>query len=227
MKRAIITALALSAGACAGGRAEHGMATVSDADYGRLQPGQTQPVDEARQQVTQARDELARAQLRLTDTQHEDELAKADQTAADSDKKRAEAETKIATDSNDPEQKARAHELTETAELHRRAADAHMTYAKKLIDSRKAAVDAAQKRFEVETAKVNLAKEKALQAAQIPAAGKYDMVAMTNRVMNAQRDYDDSARKAQTLDAEASSAQQTWRDLDQQLQARASGANRG
>lgn len=227
MKRAIIGALALLAGACAGGRAEHGMDTVSDSDYGRLQPGQTQGVEDARQAEMQARDELSRAKLRLTDTQHEDELAKADQTAADSDKKRAEAETKIGADSNDPGQKARAQELTETAELHRRAADAHLSYAKKLIDSRKAAVDAAQKRLEVATAQVNLAKLKALQAAQIPAAGKYDMAAMTNRVTSAQRDYDSSVHKAQTLEAESTSAEQTWKDLNQQLQARASGANRG
>lgn len=226
MKRATIAALALLAGACAGGRAER-MDTVSDADYGRLQPGQTQAVDEARQQELQARDELARAKLRVTDTQHEDELAKADQTAAESDDKRAKAEAKIAADSNDPAQKQRAQELAETAQLHKKAADAHLDYAKKLIDARKAEVTAAQKRLDVTSAKVNLAKLQALQSAQIPAAGKYDVAATTNHVSRAQRDHDDAMQKAHALDAQVSSAQQTWQDLNQQLQARVSGATKG
>lgn len=227
MKRAIITGLALLVGACAGGRAERGMDTVSDSDYGRLQTSQAQGVDDARQQELQARDELARAKLRLTDTQHEEELAKADQTGAESDKKRAEAESKMATDSNDPAQRQRAQELNETAQLHRRAADAHLDYAKKLNDARKAEVDAAQKRLDQMEAKVNLAKLQALQSANIPAAGKYDMAAMTNRVNKAEREHDDAAQKARTLDGQATSAQERWQDLNRQLQARAAGTNRG
>ncbi len=227
MKRAIVAVLALAAGACAGGRAERGMDTVSESDYGRLQPNQARMVDDARQEEMQARDELARAQLRLTDTQHEDELAKAEQSSADSDKKRAEAEAKIGAESNEPNQKLRAQQLSEAAELHRRTADAHLDWAKKLIDARKAEVDAARKRVDLMAAKVNLAKLQALQDAQIPAAGKYDLGAISDKVNKAEHAHNDAQAKARNKDGEATAAQQRWQDLNRQMQARLGTLNRG
>ncbi len=227
MKRAIITGLTLMAAACASGRGERGLDTVSDSDFGRLQPGQAQGVADARQQALQARDELARAKLHLTDTQHEEELAKADQAAADSDRKRAEAESKMGAESNEPVQKQRAQELTETAQLHRRSADAHLEYAKKVSDSRKAEVDAAQKRLALADAKENLSKLKAMQEAGIPAAGKYDMGGMSNRVNSAETAHNEAVQKARSLESEATTARERWQDLNRQLQARTSGTNRG
>ncbi|BDG09538.1 hypothetical protein [Anaeromyxobacter paludicola] len=227
MKRAIIAGLALLAGACAGSRGERGGDTVSEADYGRLQPNQTQQVDDARQQQLQAQDELARAKLRMTDVQHEQDLAKADQTAADADMKRAQAETKIAGDSNDPGQKQRGQELTQTATLHKNAADAHLDYAKSLVEARQAEVDAAQKRVDLMAARVNHAKLQAMQQSQIPAAGKYDAAAITNKVTKAENDYTQAMQKARDLDTQATAAQGRWQDLNRQLQARMGGTNRG
>src|SRR5512138_1938531 len=75
---------------------------VSDADFGRLEPGQTGPVDAARADLALARDEVARAERRAADARHEIDFARADQTAARAERERAAAEMRVARESADP-----------------------------------------------------------------------------------------------------------------------------
>ncbi len=222
MKRTLVALLVLAA-ACAGARgAKESTASeqISDQDLGRLDPSQTQPVERARQFRGSARDEQARASLRLQQAQHEIDVAKADQAAADADAKRAEVEQKTANESRDPADVERARQGQEQAQLHRSMADAHVEYAKKLVDARKASVDAAEKQVRLGDARLEWAKLQALRQAGVPAASKYDASKYQSQVNDAQKSFDDSMQKARDLDAQAAASQRRWEDLQRQLQAR-------
>ena len=211
-------AAALAVMACAHGGAP---AQVSDADFGRLQQGQTQPIDQARQEQAMAREELARGKLRLQQAEHETALAKADVTAADSDAKRAGAVATAANSNREPRQLEEANRLKDSAQLHKQEADAHVAYASKLVDARKAELSALQKRLDLADAQLDQAKLEALQQADIPASTKYDAGKFQTRVANARKDFDEAQQKAQKMGAEASSAQQAFLSAQRQFQARA------
>jgi hypothetical protein len=193
---------------------------VSDADFGRLAPGQMAPVDTARGQLFAARDADSRAKLRLEEARHEAELGQAEQTAARADIERAHAEQQAAAVSNDPTVKARAQETAAQAELHRRAAQAHAAYAQKLLAAREAEVDAAQEMIKVREAELERAKLTALSQAGIPAATKYDPVSFDAHVAEAQRDYQQSRAKATAALHEADQTHNAWVALNQQYEAR-------
>lgn len=72
------------------------VATVSDADLGRLAPEQMGPVQAGRAALGEARDAVARAQLRLQDSRHEEGWANAERAQAEGDRLRAAAELSAA-----------------------------------------------------------------------------------------------------------------------------------
>lgn len=214
----VMLALALAAGCATGGGARSG-AAVSDADFGRLQAGQTGPVDQARLFEASAKDEQARAKLRLQQGQQEEQLAKADEQSAQAAASRADAEAKMANNSREPAQLEQARKLKEQAGAQQRAANAHADYAKKMLSARKAAVDAGDKQVALGEARVELARLQALQQANIPAAGKYDMAKFQARVDAAQKDFDAALQKTRDQEAQASAAQRTFEDARAQAQA--------
>jgi colicin import membrane protein len=223
MKRSALALAALAALACGTSKKQQVQqkpVTVSEADYGRLDPSQTQLVDQARADRGRANDELARAKLRQADAQHEDSLARADLTAADAEKARAEARTRMAKESNDPRAIEQARDLTEVAALRRRTAEARAAWAKEIREARDAEVAAAERRVAYEDARVEQAKLQALQQAQVPAATKYDPAPMDARVATARRDLEAAEGAARQQLAEAGNAERAWRELDRQLQAR-------
>jgi hypothetical protein len=214
----VMLALTFAAG-CATSSGERGGAAVSDADFGRLQAGQTGPVDQARLFVSSAKDEQARAKLRLQQGQQEEQLAKADEQTAKAAASRADAEAKMANNSREPAQLEQARKLKEQADAQQRAANAHADYAKKMLSARKAAVDAADKQVALGEARVELARLQALQQANIPAAGKYDMAKFQARVDSAQKNFDGALQKTRDQEAQASAAQRTFEDARAQAQA--------
>ncbi|GEJ59471.1 hypothetical protein [Anaeromyxobacter diazotrophicus] len=213
-------ALALAAG-CATSGGGHGGATVSDADFGRLQVGQMGPVDQARQFLASAHDEQARAKLRLQEGQGEAQMAKADAQTAKAAAERADAQSKMANNSREPSQLELARSLKEQADVQQRAAKAHADYADKASAARKQAVAAADKQVALGEAKVELAKLQALQQAGIPAATKYDLTKFQQRVGEAQKDFDAALQKTRDEEAQATASQQTWEDARRQAQAQA------
>jgi hypothetical protein len=225
MTRTTVATLLL--GALAGCAGSHGAAQgpqVADTDFGRLGPTQTASVDEARHFVASARDELARAKLRLQEARNELSLAKADQVDASADAQRAETDRKVAEQSRAPADVERSTAMQERAKLHKSAADAHVEYANRLIQANEASVDAANKQVELADARVEWARLQALQQAGVPAATKYDPNAFQSRVASAQKGFDDALRHARELHGQASASQQRWQDAQRQLQARGSGA---
>jgi hypothetical protein len=216
----VMVALALAAGCATSGGARSG-ATVSDADYGRLRAGQTGPVDQARLFQASARDERARAQLRLQEGQHEGQLARADEETAKAAAERAQAEAKMASESRDPAQLERARTLKERADAQQRAANAHAEYVKRMTAARKAAVDAADKQVALGDARVELAKLQSLQQAGVPAATKYDLAKFQARVDEAQKTFDAALQKTRDQEAQATATQRTFEDAQRQAQAQA------
>jgi len=196
--------------------------TVSDADYGRLNPGQTGPVDDARAELGTARDAAARAKLRQTEARHELELAKADEEAADADRLKAASAAKAAKESNDPAQIESARNVSDTAQLRKRTADAHVDYAKKLQTFRDADVAAANQKVAYLEARVERSKLAALQDAQVPAATKYDASKLDAQVSKAQAQKQEADSKVGSAKAEMANAGKAWQELDREFQARGS-----
>ena len=205
--------LAITAG-CAGTAASKQSSTVSDSDYGRLGVGQTRPVEEARAQLALAQDELGRTKLTKVNDQHEGDLARSDQAAASADASRAAAQTQIGKDSNEPGQMQGARDDTQAAKVGQQAADARLAYSKKLATSQAAAVTAAERKVDLMTEKVNVAKLQSLDDAAIPAAGKYDRASAMQRAVDAQRAYDTALATAATAAAETTTAKEQWQRLD-------------
>ena len=201
--------------------------TVSDSDFGRLPATQMAPVDNARDDLSQSRDDFARAKLRQTDAAQAVDLAQADLSVAAAELQRAAARTKMAEESNDPAQLAQARHMTETAQLRENTAKARLDFAQKLQAARAAEVAAAEKRVAYGEMRLEQAKLQALQQAQVPAAQKYDAAQLDGRVAAARNEFDEAQGKAQAALAEASNAEGHWRELNRQLQARAAEVPRG
>ena len=184
--------------------------TVSDADFGRLTAGQSTRVAEARAQLALARDELGHAKLSVVNDRHEGELARSDQASASADRSRAAAQTQIGKDSNEPLQMQQARDDTDSAEKSMALADARLAYSKKLAASQAAQVAAAERKVDLMTLKVNLAKLQSLDDAAIPAAGKYDRETAMKRVVDAQRAYGRAIAIADAALAETTAAKEQW-----------------
>lgn len=222
MRKALVAMAVLALAGCAGGNKKAARpVTVSDSDYGRLTPAQTAPVDQARTTLGQARDELARAKLRQTEAAQANALAQADIGVAAAEAKRADARTKMAQESADPNQLAQARTMSESVQLRQAAAQARVDYAQKIQAARAAEVAAAEKRVALAEAEVERAKLQALLQAQVPAATKYDPAQLDGRVATAQQEYTKANATSQAALTDAMNAEAHWRELERQLQARA------
>jgi len=193
---------------------------VSDADFGRLSPDQLGPVEGAREKLSIARDEAARAKLRLQQAENEAELARADQAMVKAAMQRAQAEQNVARRSNAPEAKARAQEAAAQAELQARSSRAHLSYANNLGAARRAELDAAEALVKVREAELEAAKLDALSQAGIPAATKYDASLFAARVAEVRKEYLEAQSEAKVRMAEAKQGENTWRTLHAQYQER-------
>lgn len=199
---------------------------VSEADFGRLQPNQLGPVDQARSAVFGAHDEVSRAKLRLQQAENEVEMARADQTAARAVQQRAQAQQDAAKNSNDPSAKAQSQEAAAAAELQARSAQGHMAYAQKLVAARQAEVDAADRHVAVREAELERARLTALTEAGVPAATKYNPATFDARVAGAQQEYAQRKADADQRLSEAQQNENAWRALHAQYQARMQGQAR-
>jgi hypothetical protein len=223
-RASLAAALIVSACAMFRGGGNPKFTPVSDADYGRLAPGQMAPVDAARGQTFAARDAAARAKLRLEEAQHESELAQAEQTAARADTEHARAEQDAAASSKAPDVLARAQESAVRAELHRRAAQAHAAYAQKLMAARQAEADAADDQVKVRDAELDRSKLTALSQAGIPAATKYSPASFDARVAEAQRKYQEAKARADDAVHQANQTHNDWMALNDQYRQRLQGS---
>jgi hypothetical protein len=207
-----------------GAQSEARSSTVSDADVGRLGPEQEALVHQARQALVIATDALSRTSLRLQQAQNEEGTAKADQQAAEADQKVADAQQKVANDSRAPDALEKARQLQEQAKAHKQVADLHVEYASKLINERKAEMQAAERQVKVAQARVEWSKLQALEQVQNPASTKYAAGRFQTAVNEAQGQSDKAAQDAKSLELEATAARQRWEDAERRLQANRGGS---
>jgi hypothetical protein len=213
-----IAALAIATG-CAGNSASSKAppSIVSDSDYGRLAAGQTRLVDDARAQLALAQDELGRAKLSVVNDQHMGDLARSDQAVASAEASRAAAQTRIGKESNEPAEMQLARDATQAAQTSQQVADARLAYSQQLATSQAAQVTAMERKVDLMTEKVNVAKLQALDDAAVPAAGKYDRAAALQRVVDAQHAFDSASANAASSASETTIAKEHWRKLEQGL----------
>lgn len=223
----LTTALLLASSACKTSSGTSKFQPVADEDLGRLGPQQMATVDAARREVQTARDEVHRAKLRLSEAHQHEGFRKAEETAAQSDRQRAEALTKAAQATGDPQQLGAAQHAMATAELRQRAAAAHGDFTAKLIAMREAEVRAKEARVAEMEARLDAARLTALQQAGNPAANKYDPARFQEHVAQAVA----ASQEAQGELAEAMSAAQQsevqWRTLAEQVRVRDQGTASG
>jgi hypothetical protein len=224
---ALAALLALAFSACKTTSSASKFQPVADQDVGRLVPGQMAPINAARDEVSRARDEVALAKLRLSEAQEHKGFTKAEETAAQADRQRAEALTKAAQATGDPQQLGAAQAATGSADLRHRAAAAHADYTAKLIAAREAEVRAKEARVGEMEARLESAKLTALQQAGNPAANKYDPVRFQEHLAGAI----DGSQKAQGELAKATGAVQQsetqWRALAEQVRMQNQGTASG
>ncbi len=223
---ALAALLALAFSACKTSSASK-FQPVADQDVGRLVPGQMAPIDAARNDLSRARDEVSHAKLRLSEAHEQGGFTKAEETAAQADRQRAEALTKAAQATGDPQQLGAAQAAMGSADLRRRAAAAHGDFTGKLIAAREAEVRAKESRVAEMEARLETAKLTALQQAGNPAANKYDPVRFQKHLADAI----DGSQKAQGELAKATSAAQQsetqWRALAEQVRVQNQGTASG
>lgn len=224
---ALAALLALAFSACKTTSSASKFQPVADSDVGRLVPGQMASINAARDEVSRARDEVALAKLRLSEAQEHKGFTKAEETAAQADRQRAEALTKAAQATGDPQQLGAAQAAMGSADLRQRAAAAHADYTAKLIAAREAEVRAKEARVGEMEARLESAKLTALQQAGNPAANKYDPVRFQTHLADAI----DGSQKAQGELAKATGAVQQsesqWRALAEQVRVQNQGTASG
>jgi hypothetical protein len=211
--------LALAIAACAGCSHQSASVKISDADFARLAPDQMAPINQARQAVDTARDELNRTRLREQQMQNEAGLAQADRTVADADAQRAAAEARAATESREPAALQRVQQLQQQASLRRQAADAHLDWANKLGAARAAQMTAAERQVDLAQAQLDLTKLQALQAGGVPAAAKYDVNTFQKHYQETQKASDQAFQQARDLETQSMVSQRRYEDVTRQLQA--------
>ena len=170
-----------------------GPPTVLDADYGRLRPDQATAVDGARAELSRAHDELAAAKAKNAEASKERQLAKAEEEAARKELDRAEKRVK--------------------------AAEARAEYSDTLTEARRAAEDTAQRRVELDAAKVELLKLQALEQAKMQPSKAYDDKSFYGRVADSQKRLDDAQDKLKKLEQDANDGKRRWEDLARKVPA--------
>lgn len=213
-------AIAMAAGCATSGGNRSG--SVSDVDFAKVPTSQMGPVDQARQSVSRAGDEQARAELRLREAGREDQLATADVNAAQALADQARTMSQVATENRDAKKLEQSRALMEQAGAQRRAADARSDYATKLIAARQASKVAADKQRALADAKLDLAKLQALRKADTQAANKYDIGAHEQRVQQAQAGLDSAQQQARDQQWWAQQAQRVYADAQRELRAQTS-----
>jgi hypothetical protein len=200
--------------------------TVSEADIGRLEPGQMGPVNQARQEWANSRDNYSRSHWRLKEAQTESRVAKDEQQQAALHVQAAGTEQKAALDSS-PSAQEKAGQLQEQASAKKQVADARLDYTNKLVSQRNAEMQAAYQRLAVADKRLNWSKLQALEQAQNPAAMKYDSGRFQTAVNDSQREFDKAKQQAHDLEIVATAARQHWEDAQRRLQPQTSSSEMG
>ena len=211
-----IAALAV-AGACAHGSTRSD--TVSDEALARVPPNQMASVNQARLDVSKAKDTLARENLRLTKGKKYVDVANNEVKIAQEQLNREKTAQDAASYARNDQATTQSQSAMGLARQREQVANAHVKAANELVNYAQARGDAAQKAVDLANARVEQAKFKAVQATGDPAAANIDGPAIAKKVEDARVALEQDRAKVSQLKATASAARTSWIALREQLPA--------
>lgn len=169
----------------------------------RVPPGEMQPVERARSDLRQAKDNQNRAEVGLQDAKNRLDVAKAEQDAAKSRVDAAENQVKAARNTGDAQRVQRAQTELSQAEAGRAAADAKVDWADANREAAQARVDYAKAAVKTQEAQVKQA--------------EYQVLARTNDTRVKDMHPESFQAEVNAREADEAKAQGTVREKEQKV----------
>jgi|GEM_PF-361603 len=205
------------AGACAHGSTRSD--TVSDEVLARVPPNQMGGVNQARLDVSKAKDTLARENLANEKAKRYIDVANNEVSIAKAQIERNESAQKAADYARNDPGSAQSQSAMGLARQREQVANSHVNAAQELAKYTGARVVAAQKAVDLANARLEQAEFKALQASGDRAVNDIDGQAIAKRVEDTRVALEQERAKVSQTKASASAARTSWVALRDQLPA--------
>lgn len=213
----VVTAALAFAGACAHGSSRSD--TVSDEALARVPQTQMASVNQARLDVSKAKDTLSRENLRLNQAKKYVDVANGEVNIAKAQLDRNQSAQQAADYARNDQATTQAQSALGLARQREQVANAHVKAATELVNYAQERVTAANKAVDLANARLELAKFKAVQASGDPAAANIDGQAIAKKVEDSRIALEQERNKVATMKANAASARTSWISLRDQLPA--------
>ena len=213
----VLTAALAFLGACAHGSSRSD--TVSDEALARVPAADMASVNQARSDVSKAKDNLARENIRLTQAKKYVAVAQGEVKVAKAQLDGNQSAQSAADYARNDQATGQAQSALGLARQREQVANAHVIAANQLVTYAQERVNAANKAVDLANARLESAKFKAVQASGDPAAGNIDGQAITKRVEDARVALEQERTKVATSKANATAARTSWVALRDQLPA--------
>ncbi|HUM13842.1 MAG TPA: hypothetical protein VLT82_23035 [Myxococcaceae bacterium] len=213
----VVTAALTFAGACAHGSARSD--TVSDEALARVPAEQMASVNQARLDVSKAKDGLARENLRLEQAKKYVDVASNEVKAAKAELDREQSAQSAANYARNDQAATQSQSAMGLARKKEQVAEAHVQAANELVNYAQERANGAQKAVELANTRLELAKFKALQASGDPAAANIDGQAIAKRVEDARIALEQERATVAQMKSNAAAARTSWIALRDQLPA--------
>lgn len=217
MRFLVISVTLAFAGACAHGSSRSD--TVSDEALARVPPDQMTQVNQARLDVSKAKDNLARENLRLNKAKKYVDVANSEVKIAEEQLSRNQSAQDAANYARNDQAAEQSQSAMGLARQREQVAKGHVKAANDLVGYAQTRVDAAQKAVDLANARLEQAKFKAVQASGDPAANNIDGQAIAKRVEDTRVALEQERTKVAQAKANASASRTSWIALRDQLPA--------
>jgi len=214
----VVTAALSFAGACAHGTSMKSD-TVSDETLARVPADKMGGVNQARLDLSKAQDTLAREKLAQEKAKRYIDVANNEISMAKAQVERDQAAQKAADYARNDQAATQSQSAAGLARQREQVANAHLNAAQELAKYSDSRVIAAQKAVDLGTARLELAKYKALQASGDKSVANIDGPAIQKKVEEARVALEQERAKVTQAKASASAARNSWVALRNQLPA--------
>jgi len=217
MRVLVVSAALAFAGACAHGSARSD--TVSDDVLARVPPDRMAEVNQAREDVNKAKDNLARENLRLNQAKKYVDVANNEVKVSEDQLNRDKAAQDAASYARNNQATTESQSAMGLAREREQVAQAHVKAANDLVAYAQARVNAAQKAVDLSNARLEQSKFKAVQASGDPAVKNIDGDAIAKRVEDTRVGLEQERNKVSQAKANAAASRSSWVALRDQLPA--------
>jgi len=216
--RVLVIGAALAfAGACAHGSTRSD--TVSDEALARVPANQLAHVDQARTDVSRAKDNVARENLRLNKAKKYVDVANNEVKIAEDQLNRDKSAQDAANYARNDQGATQSQSAMGLARQREQVAQGHVKAANDLVAYAQTRVDAATKAVDLANARLEEAKFKAVQASGDPGVNNIDGQAIAKRVEDTRVALEQERNKVAQAKANASASRTSWVALRNQLPA--------